>query len=168
MTYTSQLPNKVQIGTGYVDVLSGARSEGILSGNSLISKQNLKTFIEHSRQSNHSGFLLWMSGYCISCIFQRQAKGKCNYNVLAYDADDKSETDLHTFVDGDSLIDMFCTTIQRKFNCSESVYQIQFLSCSCTLSEKERKHILRNHKSSAEKTSIAKRRRGEYHVLLYT
>ena len=54
------------------------------------------------------------------------------------------------FSNVDSVIDLFCSIIQRKFNCFETNYEVAFLRCLCELSNIERKQIIRKHKSNSE------------------
>ena len=59
-------PSKLDIGMGHVNIAAGTKVQGILSFDS-ISKNNLKMCILENMESN-SGFLLWVSSYCISCM----------------------------------------------------------------------------------------------------
>ena len=56
------------------------------------------------------------------------------------------------FSNVDSVIDLFCSIIQSKFNCFETNYEVAFLRCLpvCELSNIERKQIIRKHKSTSE------------------
>ena len=54
------------------------------------------------------------------------------------------------FSNVDSVIDLFCSIIQSKFNCFETNYEVAFLRCLCELSNIERKQIMRKHKSTSE------------------
>ena len=158
--FISDLPDKLDIGTGHVKVVSGARSQGYLSCNMVSSKQTLKTVIlEHNEYS--TGFLMWISSYCISCVFQTRARQKLSYVVFAYD-DTKPAHVPQVFSDIESVIDLFCVIVQCKFNCVEIKYEIAFFRCLCELSNNERKQIIRKHKSAAENASIQKRRREKY------
>ena len=67
--FISDLPDKLEIGTGHVKVVSGATSQGYLSCNVFSSKQHLKSVILDHKESN-TGFLMWISSYCISYVFQ--------------------------------------------------------------------------------------------------
>ena len=158
--FISDLPDKLDIGTGHVKVVSGARSQGYLSCNMVSSKQTLKSVIlEHNEYS--TGFLMWISSYCISCVFQTRARQKLSYVVFAYD-DTKPAHVPQVFSDIESVIDLFCDIVQCKFNCVEIKYEIAFFRCLCELSNNERKQIIRKHKSAAENASIQKRRREKY------
>ena len=156
--FISDLPNNLDIDTAHVDIVHGAKFQGILSVNSPTSKEDLKDFILNDTEKN-TGFLLWISSYCISCIFQFRVKQGLCYNVLVYEIS-KQANAVDIFLNVNSLLDMFCDLVISKFNCCEKNFEILFLSCSCELSNKERKQIVRKHKSSVKKkvTCPAKKR----------
>ena len=54
------------------------------------------------------------------------------------------------FSNVDSVIELFCSIIQSKFNCFETKYEVAFLRCLCELSNIERKQIIRKHKPTSE------------------
>ena len=157
--FFSDLPDKLDIDTGHVEVVTGARSQGYLSCNAAPSKEHLKRVILDNKESS-TGFLMWISSYCISCVFQRRARQKLSYNVFAYNDTGTNPTHVpQVFSDLDSVIDVFCALVQSRFNRIDTKYEIAFLRCSCELSNDERKQIIRKHKCAAEKASIVKRRR---------
>ena len=57
-TFTWDFPNKLDIGTGHVDVDPGARSQRVLTFNSPISKQHLKSFIFDKKKGKKMGFIV--------------------------------------------------------------------------------------------------------------
>lgn len=67
--FISDLPQILDIGTAHVKDVHGARCQGYLSCNVVPSKQQLKTAILDDKESSTS-FLMWISSYCISCVFQ--------------------------------------------------------------------------------------------------
>ena len=72
-----------------------------------------------------------------------------SYQVFVYnDSEPKNVTKVFSNVD--SVIDLFCSIIQSKFNCFETNYEVAFLRCLCELSNIERKQIIRKHKSTSE------------------
>ena len=79
----NDLPNKLEICD--VDVVFTAQIEGVLSHNASLSKQGLRHFILCNERKN-SGFLLWISSYFLSCIFQHQAQkgAKIDQKVMAF------------------------------------------------------------------------------------
>ena len=68
---------------GHVNIAAGTKVQGILSFDN-ISKNNLKMCILENMESN-SGLLLWVSSYCISCIFQEHCRKGIKFYVLTYD-----------------------------------------------------------------------------------
>ena len=158
--FISDLPDNLETGTGHVKVVPAARFQGNLSCNVVSSKQRLKSAILDHKESS-TGFLMWISNYCISCIFQKFARQKLSYAVFAYD-DTKPTHVLQVFSDIESVIDPFCAIVQSKLNCVETKYELAFLRCSCELSNTERKQKTRKHKSAAENASIQERRREKY------
>ena len=159
--FISDLPDKLDIGTGHVKVFHGTRSQGYLCCNVVSSIQTLKSAILDHKECS-TGFLMWISSYCISCVFQRRARQKLSYVVFAYN-DTKPTNVPQVFSDVESVIDLFCAITQSRFNCVETKYEIAFLRCSCEMSNTERKQlIIRKHKSAAENASVQKRRREKY------
>ena len=73
-----------------------------------------------------------------------------SYHVFVYNGSEpKNVTKVFSIVD--SVIDLFCSIIQSKFNCFEMKYEVAFLRCLCELSNIERKQIIRKHKSVCSK-----------------
>ena len=154
--FISDLPNKLDIGTANIKVFHSTRCQGYLLCNDAPNKQQFKSVILDNKESS-TGFLMWISGYCISCIFQWYARQKLNDNVFVYN-DTKPTQGPKVFSDVDSVIDLLCSIIQSKFNIFETKFEIAFLRCSCELSNIERKEIIRKLKSASEITSTGKRR----------
>ena len=124
------------------------------------SKQQLKTAILDNKESS-AGFLMWISSYCISCVFQWHARQKMSYHVFV-DNGSGPKNAPKVFSDVDSVIDLFCSNIQSKFNCFETKYEVAFLTCLCELSNTERKQMIRNHKSTSEIPATVRKRREIY------
>lgn len=71
-----------------------------------------------------SGFLLWISSYCINCVFQWYARQKLSSNVFVYN-----------YTKHIHAPKVFCywylvCSIQSKVNYFETMYEIAFLRCS--------------------------------------
>ena len=154
--FISDLPNKLDIGTANVKVVHVTRYQGYLSCNDARSKQQFKSVILDNKK-NSTGFLMWISSYCISCIFHWYARQKLSYNFFVYN-DTKPTHVPKVFSDVDSVVDLVCCVIQSKFNVFETKFDIVFLKCSCELSNIKRKQIIRKHKSASEIASTGKRR----------
>ena len=65
-----------------------------------------------------------------------------SYHVFVYNGSEPKNV-TKVFSNVDSVIDLFCSIIQRKFNCFETKYEVAFLRCLCELSNIERKQIIR-------------------------
>ena len=150
----NDLPNKLNIYGADVDVVFTAKSQGVLSNNTSLSKQVLHQFIAHNKK-NDTGFLLWISTYCLSCIFQHQAEGT-KFVVSAFD-DSETPHLFQVVEDIDSLINIICCIASYKFAGDEVHHQIQFLSCLCPLTRSDRQKITRKHKSSVRKQETVKK-----------
>ena len=72
-----------------------------------------------------------------------------SYHVFVYSGSELKNV-TKVFSNVDSVIDLFCSIIQSKFNCFETKYEVAFLRCLCELSNIERKQIIRKHKSTSE------------------
>ena len=158
--FISDLPKKLDIGTVPVKVVHGARCQGYFCCNVAPSKQQLKTAILDNKESS-TGFLMWISSYCISCVFQGHARQKMSYYVFEYNGPELTNVP-KVFSDVDSVIDLFCSIIENKFNCFETKYEVAFLRCLCEVSNIERKQIIRNHKSTSEIAATARKVRETY------
>ena len=54
-----------------------AQSYGMLSGSLNNTKNKLENLI-FNNSSGNTGFLLWLSSYCITCIFQQTEQSTCS------------------------------------------------------------------------------------------
>ena len=153
----NKLPSTVNIYGANVDVVFGTKQQGTFSPTSISDKLALEKLILDNATEN-TGFLLWTSSYCLSCIFQhgngtRQKRTK--YFLVACD---ESQT-INLFENvTDSLINKFCNIVSHKLKSDEIEYNIQFLSCSCQSTKPERQKITQKHKSSTQKKLIADRK----------
>ena len=69
---------------------------------------------------------------------------------------------LEKFNDSESVINKVCNIVKPDLKCEEIQYNIQFLSCSSQLTQSEKQKIIRKHKSTMEKRSIADMRKDKY------
>ena len=73
-----------------------------------------------------------------------------SYHVFVYSGSEPKNV-TKVFSNVDSVIDIFCSIIQSKFNCFETNYEVAFLRCLCELSNIERKQIIiTKHKPTSE------------------
>ena len=119
-----------------VEIEFGSRYQDILSSNSVSSKQVLESLILDNTTEN-TGCLLWISNYCLACIFQHYRIQKTKYFLVA--CNERQTINLfEQFNDTEVLINKFCHIVTQKLKCEEMQYNIQFLSCSCQLTKSER------------------------------
>ena len=77
-----KFPNKLQIYDATVDIVFTTQKEGIFSCVSSSSKLVLQNFILGNTSGN-TGFMIWFSNYCASCLFQHNSKDKSTKYYLA-------------------------------------------------------------------------------------
>ena len=122
---------------------SSDSSEGVLS-NSFESKLMLQNIIVNN--SECTGFLMWFSSHCISCIFKPTKKSKYLYCLLAYDENHVTPIQHSKNINGTASVVEAISKIQKKCE-SPRHYKIQFLTCSCTNGDQnERKKIIKNQR----------------------
>ena len=100
---------------------------------------------------NHTGktgFLMWISSYCIACIYQQNTKVKQLFSLLTYEDSHSPAMKQTIHIRGvDNLVEEI-NFIQNKQECQNMEYDIQFIFCSCKITEIERKCIMRKHRKS--------------------
>ena len=98
---------------------------------------------------NHTGktgFLMWISSHCIACIYQQNMKVKQLFSLLTYEDSHSTAMKQNIHILGvDNLVEEI-NFIQNKQECQTMEYDIQFICCSCKITEIERKHIMRKHR----------------------
>ena len=57
-----------------------------------------------------------------------------SYHVFVYNGSEPKNV-TKVFSNVDSVIDLFCSIIQSRFNCFKTKYEVTFLRCLCELSE---------------------------------
>ena len=84
---------------------------------------------------------MWISSYCIACSYQQNTKVKQLFSLLRYE-DSHTPAMKHTIhIRGvDNLVEEI-NFIQNKQECQTMEYDIQFICCSCKITEIERKHF---------------------------
>jgi hypothetical protein len=137
-----------------VDVVFSLKTHGTLSCTLNSRRQHLQNFIE-GNVSENTGFSLWISSFCISCVFHRLPKGKIQYFICALH-ENKGQHTFQKITDTFSLMQTVCDLVMEK-DSSELQYQIQFVACSNSqLSNTKRQSIIRKHKSVNKKRENAK------------
>ena len=112
----NELPSRLKIYDANVDVKYSSKHQGILSCCSLSTKLVLQRLILENKNMN-TGFLLWISGYCVSCVICHTGRGttktkKTTYFVMEY----HENQGLQVFEDNDinSLIETLCKIVTKK------------------------------------------------------
>ena len=143
---SSDLPQKIKICGTDVHIQLQANYQGVVSDNAE-SKLNIASVICHCDEN--TGFLIWLGGYCISCIFHGTLKKKL-YSILAYDEDHSPATThyIKNIEDKHTLVEAIFNLANTKLKDVIVNYEIQFLSCSSKLSNYERKRIMKEHRQN--------------------
>ena len=139
------LPDSVTIFGTNINVHVNEVSHRELS-NLTESRISLETLILRNH-TGKTGFLMWISSYCIACIYQQNTKVKQLFSPLTYE-DSHSPAMKQTIhiCSVDNLVEEINNIIQNKQECQTMEYDIQFICCSYKITEIERKHIMRKHR----------------------
>ena len=90
---------------------------------------------------------MWISSYCIAFIYQQNTKVKQLFSPLTYEDSHSPAMKQTIHICGvDNLVEEINNIIQNKQECQTMEYDIQFICCSCKITEIERKRILRKHR----------------------
>ena len=109
------MPHIINICGADVDVVFNARHQGTLSSNSVSSTHVLEKLILDNTTEN-TGFLLWLSTYCLSCILQHVNNKKQKTKYFLVSCNEKQTIHLfEKFTDSSSVINKFCNIITQKF-----------------------------------------------------
>ena len=159
----NDFPSTLQIYDADISVAFNLEKQGILSCTSLTSKLMLQALITENTNYN-TGFLMWISNYCISCIFEHKIKRKKNtvkYYLLALTADGNLEI-FQNNNDLNSLIQSILNIVKNKFQSRDTEYCIKFLCCSSNFSSAVRLKVMAKHKSNSQKKLDLKRKKESY------
>ena len=107
-----------------------------------------KNKLENLRFNNYSGntgFLLWLSSYCITCIFHQTVRAKYMFSLLTFE--DTCEPAIQQIkISGlPSLVQAISNIVTRKLKTDIVHYEIQFLSCTSNMDLHQIKHIMQKH-----------------------
>ena len=96
------------------------------------------------KQSGKTGFLMWISSYCIACIYQQNTKVKQLFSPLTYEDSHSPAMKQTIHICGvNNLVEEINNIIQNKQEYQTTEYNIQCICCSCKITEIERKHVMR-------------------------
>ena len=82
---------------------------------------------------------MWISSCCIVCVYQQNTKVKQLFSLLTYENSHSPAMKQVILIRGvDNLVEKI-NIIQNKQECQTMEYDIQFICCSCKITEIERK-----------------------------
>ena len=127
-----------------ISVQLKAQSYGMLSGSLNNTKNKLENLI-FNNYSGNTGFLSWLSSYCITCIFQQTVRAKYMFSLLTYE--DTCEPAIQQIkISGlPSLVQAISNIVTRKLKTDIVHYERQFLSCTSNMDLHQIKHIMQKH-----------------------
>ena len=99
--------------------------------------------------------------YCFSCVFEEYLTKATKYFLIGYFSDQELNV-FEKFNDVNTVVDILSDIVQQRLGCNETLYNIQFLSCSCELTKPQKNKVLRNHKFLVQKQLCAKQRQEKY------
>ncbi|XP_044166861.1 uncharacterized protein LOC122950914 [Acropora millepora] len=158
----NDFPSTLQIYDADISVAFNLEKQGILSCTSFTSKLMLQALITENTNHN-TGFLMWISNYCISCIFEHKIKRKTNnvkYYLLELTPDGNLKI-VQNNNDLNSLIQSILDIVKNKFQSRDTEYCIKFLSSS-NFSNAVRLKVMAKHKSNSQKKLDLKRKKENY------
>ena len=160
----SDLPNSLAIDVANIEahfnvVYKGRKKEQ----ETLFVIQEMKKVITENQEHN-TGFLMSMSqSKCyVCCIFKRGNMRRTSYGVFGLD-NKESKGYVYEIVESvTSAIELLVRMLRDERRLEVKTYEMQFIKCSCDLSEKDRQKIIRRHMSVKQKQKLAKQRRENY------
>ena len=100
------------------------------------------------RSNGKTEFLMWISSYCVACIYHTTVR---LFSLLTYEDGNSPAMKHIKHISGVNKLVEAIHIIQNKQQCQTTEYDIQFICCSCEISENERKNMVIKHR---KKTSI--------------
>ena len=152
----NHLPQTLNVHDANIEIVYTTREQGILS---VCNKDLLVSSIIKNTVDN-TGFLLWLSDYCIACIFDHQ---KCTkYFLLTYNEMQQKFGLFEKYSSPNFLVNKLYEISTEVLKREEVGYTVEFLSCLHQLSKSEKQRIVRKHKSSEHKRAISEKRKSDY------
>ena len=106
-----------------------------------------------------TGFLLHFPNLCLGCVCHNSRRTK--YFLIS--CNEELVLKIYRTDDAKSLVQRLCEIVVNKLSCDTTVYCIQFIACTCQISEGANRKILRCYKSSKQKKEeIAMKKRKSY------
>ncbi len=157
---SKHFPASIEICGSKIDIVSTSRHEGTLCLASLFGRVPLETAILSNAKQN-TGFLIWLSNYCLACVIVNQRK-RTKYFILS-SSETRELNLLKPFSDPCPLVSRFCDILQLTDpDIEEAEYMIQFLSCQSTLTKSEKQKVQLKHKYTKEKELLCENKRKRY------
>ena len=140
------LPKTVDVcGTEVSLDLKSDYSEGILS-DSVDSKSLLENLVRNN--SECTGFLMWFSVFCMTCIFKPTKRSKYVYSLLLFNESQLPLIEYTKTVNSTASLVAAISNIQ-KLHDAGGYYKIQFITCSAkAVVRVERKKITKNERKT--------------------
>ena len=157
----NNFPRTLQIYEADINIASNLKKQGILCCISLGSKLLLQKLITDNAKDN-TRFLMWISNYCFSCIFQHNDMKTKAKSVKCYIIRFSLNSTLDIFEkmnDIDFLIQSLVDIVKKQFRSKDVEYCIKFICCSTNLSNAGRQKVMAKRKSHSQKELHAKRKK---------
>ena len=140
-------PPSITICGPKIDISYTSRHEGALCRTSLSSKLSLESVIMANAVQN-KGFVIWLSNYCFACIVHKQVyrkREKTKYFIVSSDETRKLNL-FKELANAYLVVNRFCDILDfNNIEEQEVKYTLQFVSTTSTLTNLERKKVLREH-----------------------
>ena len=95
------------------------------------------------RNNGKTEFLMWISSYCLACIYRTKVR---LLSLLTYEDGNSPAMKHIKHISGVKKLVEGIHIIQNKQQCQTTECDIQFICCSCEISEIERKNMVRKHR----------------------
>ena len=136
----------------------------MLCRTSLSGKLLLRKLITDNTKDN-TGFLMWISNYCFSYIFQHnymKTKAKSvKYFIIRFSPSGTLDI-FEKINDMNFLIQSLVDIVKKQFQSKDVKYCIKFICCSINLSNTGRQKVMAKHKSHSQKELHAKMKKESY------
>ena len=86
---------------------------------------------------------MWISSYCVACIYHTTVR---LFSLLTYEDGNSPAMKHIKHISGVKKLVEGIHIIQNKQQCQTTEYDIQFICCSCEISENERKNMVIKHR----------------------
>ena len=92
---------------------------------------------------------MWISGYCIACIYPQNKKVKQLFSLVTYEESESLAMKHTKHIHGvNNLVQEINNIVQHRQECQTMEYDVQFICCSCKITDTERKCIIRKHRQN--------------------